>query len=74
MENILLHENGKLTFIDFECIWGHGETLPVPEYVHFRMTPELQNAMGLYGHQGDFVNIAVSVLRAIKRQSRYFVT
>ena len=41
MENILLHENGKLTFIDFECIWGHGETLPVPEYVHFRMTPEL---------------------------------
>lgn len=66
-ENILLHNDGKLTFIDFECIWEMGQTLPVPETIHFRMTPELENAMGLYGYQGDFVNIAVSVLRAIKR-------
>jgi phosphatidylinositol kinase/protein kinase (PI-3 family) len=52
--------------IDFECIFDQGERLPVPERVPFRLTPELEDAMGIYGSSGEFSYVCQVVLEALR--------
>lgn len=54
-ENILLFVKlGQILHIDFECLFDKGETLPVPEIVPFRLTPNFVDGMGICGYEGKF--------------------
>lgn len=47
LDNILIEpKTGKLIHIDFECLFNHGKSLPVPEVVDFRLTKNLRYGMG----------------------------
>lgn len=67
-DNILMFtETSELMFIDFECIFNMGSTLPKPEIVPFRLTPELQDAMGLFFEDGEFTYICSTVLKTLQK-------
>lgn len=67
LDNILFKENSaELVFIDFECIFNMGRTLPVPEIVPFRLTPELQTAMGPFFEDGEFMKACEVTLECLK--------
>lgn len=54
-ENILLDiKTGKVLHVDFDCLFEKGKHLPVPEIVPFRLTPNLQDALGILGTEGTF--------------------
>lgn len=40
--------------IDFDCMFEKGKKLSVPEIVPFRLTPNLEEAMGVLGYEGSF--------------------
>ena len=66
-ENILfIKDTSELMFIDFECIFNMGILLPTPEVVPFRLTPELQDAMGMFFEEAEFVNTCELVLECLK--------
>jgi Phosphatidylinositol 3- and 4-kinase/FATC domain len=66
-DNILfIEKTAELVFIDFECIFNMGKILPKPEVVPFRLTPELQDAMGLFFEEAEFVNACELVLECLK--------
>ena len=47
-DNILFHENtGKISMIDFDCIFDKGQTLPIPETVPFWLTMNVVDGLGL---------------------------
>ena len=67
-DNIMIkNKTGELMFIDFECIFGHGKILNIPEKVPFRLTPDFQDAMGLFFEQGEFMKTCNIVLRCMKK-------
>lgn len=54
-ENILLDiETGKVLHVDFDCLFEKGRKLPIPEIVPFRLTRNLQDALGIVGTEGTF--------------------
>ncbi|RMZ81831.1 hypothetical protein DV738_g2114, partial [Chaetothyriales sp. CBS 135597] len=54
-ENILFEEdNGNLMHVDFNCLFDKGLTFDKPEYVPFRLTHNMVDAMGAYGYEGPF--------------------
>ncbi|CCF60493.1 hypothetical protein KAFR_0K01390 [Kazachstania africana CBS 2517] len=54
-ENILLDiETGKVLHVDFDCLFEKGKSLPVPELVPFRLTQNINDALGLTGTEGAF--------------------
>ncbi len=68
-DNILICDNFQLVFIDFDCVFNMGLMLPKPEVVPFRLTPELQDIMGIYGESGDFVHACEVALNCLKRNA-----
>ena len=68
-DNILMTETGELIFIDFDCVFDMGRTLKVPEMVPFRLTPELQDGLGIYGESGEFLYACEVMLDALKEMS-----
>lgn len=69
-DNILISlHNFQLVFIDFDCVFNMGLMLPKPEVVPFRLTPELQDIMGIYGESGDFVHACEVALNCLKRNT-----
>lgn len=68
--NILLDvTNGECVQVDFDCIFDHGLTLPVPELVPFRLSPNMVDAMGVTGIEGTFRNtmeVTMGLLRSNK--------
>ncbi len=66
-DNILLHvESGSCFHVDFECLLDQGSSLPTPERVPFRLTPNFIDAMGPSGEEGAFrtcCNVTMKVLR-----------
>jgi phosphatidylinositol kinase/protein kinase (PI-3 family) len=66
-DNILMHiDSGSCFHVDFECLLDHGSSLPVPERVPFRLTPNFVDAMGPSGEEGAFrtcCNVTMKVLR-----------
>ncbi|CAG9318017.1 unnamed protein product [Blepharisma stoltei] len=66
-DNILMfNDTGELMLIDFECIFNMGTLLPKPEVVPFRLTPELQDAMGLFFEDGEFTYTCEIVLKCFQ--------
>lgn len=54
-ENILLEEStGGVFHVDFNCLFDKGLTFEKPEVVPFRLTHNMVDAMGAYGHEGPF--------------------
>jgi len=54
-ENILLEEgSGGVFHVDFNCLFDKGLTFEKPELVPFRLTHNMVDAMGPYGHEGPF--------------------
>lgn len=55
LDNIMLNRNtGMIMHIDFDCMFEKGKKLSVPEIVPFRLTPNLEEAMGILGYEGSF--------------------
>lgn len=55
LDNIMLNKNtGMIMHIDFDCIFEKGKKLGVPEIVPFRLTPNLEDAMGVLRYEGSF--------------------
>jgi len=73
-ENILFDcNNGDLIHVDFNCLFFKGQTFLVPEKVPFRLTPQLQDALGLTGYDGTYrkvCEITLNLLRANKATLR----
>lgn len=69
-QNILLDiTNGECVHVDFDCIFDHGLTLPCPEIVPFRLSPNMIDAMGVTGIEGVFRNtmeMTMGLLRSNK--------
>jgi serine/threonine-protein kinase ATR len=69
-ENILLEEStGGVFHVDFNCLFDKGLTFEKPELVPFRLTHNMQDAMGPYGHEGPF-RISSELTMGLLRQER----
>lgn len=54
-DNILLDtRTGECVHVDFDCLFGKGLILPIPEIVPFRLTPNMIDAFGVAGTEGKF--------------------
>lgn len=66
-ENILIDTTcGECVHVDFDCIFDKGLTLPRPEVIPFRLTPNMLDAFGPTGANGTFsggLKSAMSILR-----------
>lgn len=68
-ENILFFKkNGTILHIDFDCLFDKGATLPTPEIVPFRLTPNMVDAMGICGIEGSF-RITCEVTGSLLREN-----
>jgi len=66
-ENILLDStNGDCVHVDFNCLFSKGLTFEKPEKVPFRLTQNMVDAMGLYGHEGAFRNVCEFTLQVLR--------
>lgn len=74
-ENVLLEEgNGGLFHVDFNCLFDKGLTFAQPERVPFRLTRNMQAAMGPYHHEGPFRQCCELTLRVLRQQEETLMT
>jgi len=67
-ENLLLEVSaGRVMHVDFACLFDKGETLEVPERVRFRLTQNMEDAMGITGVEGVFRKSCEVTLRIQQR-------
>lgn len=60
-ENIMIHENtGEVMHVDFNCLFEKGLKFAKPEKVPFRLTHNLEHALGLLGHSGILIIFNIS--------------
>lgn len=57
---------GEILHIDYNVCFEKGKTLRVPEKVPFRMTPNLQEALGITGIEVSFNRVFTFFLRKIE--------
>ncbi|KAK0671217.1 hypothetical protein QBC41DRAFT_344886 [Cercophora samala] len=68
-ENVLLEEgNGGVFHVDFNCLFDKGRTFTQPECVPFRLTHNMQYAMGVYRYEGPFRHCSELTLRILRQQ------
>ncbi|EEA06018.1 phosphatidylinositol 3- and 4-kinase family protein [Cryptosporidium muris RN66] len=66
-ENILIDTcNGEIIHVDFDCLFGKGFLLEIPEIVPFRLTPNIVIAMGTCGVEGTFTGSCISVMNVFR--------
>lgn len=67
LDNILLcRKSGDVLHIDYNVCFDKGLKLKVPEIVPFRLTPMLQDALGLTGVEGKFRVAFETTLRVVR--------
>ncbi|CAI5722814.1 unnamed protein product [Hyaloperonospora brassicae] len=67
LDNILLCiDSGDIVHIDHNVCFEKGRRLKVPEIVPFRLTPMLQDALGLTGIEGKFRVAFETTLRVVR--------
>ncbi|DAZ97522.1 TPA: hypothetical protein N0F65_009790, partial [Lagenidium giganteum] len=67
LDNILLcKKSGEVVHIDYNVCFEKGLKLKVPEIVPFRLTPMLQDALGLTGVEGRFRAAFEHTLRVVR--------
>ena len=70
-ENILMETTAGGAFhVDFNCLFDKGKTFECPEEVPFRLTHNMVDAMGAYGHDGPFRK-AAELTAALLRQHEH---
>lgn len=63
LDNILIElSSGEVVHIDYNVCFEKGKTLRVPEKVPFRMTPNLEEALGVTGIEVSFFLVVVAFL------------
>ena len=69
-DNILLNtENGQLICIDFDCIFQKGKDLAVPEIVEFRLTKNIESALGAFKSWGLYKLYFVMIFKVFKKHT-----
>eukprot|EP00920_Eleutheroschizon_duboscqi_P035281 GHVT01085080.1.p1 GENE.GHVT01085080.1~~GHVT01085080.1.p1 ORF type:complete len:224 (+),score=24.73 GHVT01085080.1:1687-2358(+) len=66
-DNILVDtRTGAAMHVDFDCLFGKGFDLPLPEVVPFRLTANLVSPMGPTGVWGTFREACIRTLRPMR--------
>ncbi|KAF7459283.1 serine/threonine-protein kinase ATR [Cryptosporidium felis] len=66
-ENILIDmQSGEIIHVDFDCLFGKGFLLEIPEIVPFRLTPNVVIAMGSCGVEGTFTGTSISAMGILR--------
>jgi serine/threonine-protein kinase ATR len=74
-ENVLLEEgNGGIFHVDFNCLFDKGLTFRQPERVPFRLTHNMEAAMGIYRYEGPFRHCSELTLRILRQQEETLMT
>ncbi|KAL2158380.1 hypothetical protein VTH06DRAFT_4428 [Thermothelomyces fergusii] len=74
-ENLLLEEgNGGVLHVDFNCLFEKGLGLAQPECVPFRLTHNMETAMGIYRYEGPFRHCSEVTLRILRQQEETLMT
>ncbi|KXX76695.1 Protein kinase rad3 [Madurella mycetomatis] len=74
-ENVLLEEgNGGIFHVDFNCLFDKGLTFAQPERVPFRLTHNMEAAMGIYRYEGPFRHCSELTLRVLRQQEETLMT
>ncbi|KAJ6638202.1 Serine/threonine-protein kinase Smg1, partial [Pseudolycoriella hygida] len=75
LDNILIElSTGEVVHIDYNVCFEKGKTLRVPEKVPFRMTANLEEALGVTGIEGTFRLACEHVLKALRRGRETLLT
>ncbi|XP_075973655.1 serine/threonine-protein kinase ATR-like [Anticarsia gemmatalis] len=61
--------NGDTVHVDFNCLFNKGESFEWPERVPFRLTNNMEAAMGPLKHDGMFRKSCEAVMRALRAQT-----
>ncbi len=74
-ENVLLEEgNGGVFHVDFNCLFDKGLTFAQPERVPFRLTHNMEAAMGIHRYEGPFRHCSELTLRVLRQQEETLMT
>ncbi|XP_058442712.1 serine/threonine-protein kinase Smg1 [Malaya genurostris] len=75
LDNVLVKlASGEIVHIDYNVCFEKGKTLRVPEKVPFRMTPNLEEALGVTGIEGTFRLACEHVLKSLKKGRETLLT
>ncbi|XP_059616266.1 serine/threonine-protein kinase Smg1 isoform X2 [Phlebotomus argentipes] len=75
LDNVLVNlSTGEIVHIDYNVCFEKGKTLRVPEKIPFRMTQNLEKALGVTGIEGTFRLACENVLKALKRGRETLLT
>lgn len=67
-DNILVNEiTGEVIHIDYALIFGSGKNLNVPETIPFRLTKNVEFALGAFRSYGLFRSVMVDVCRCFSK-------
>ncbi|ESO84130.1 hypothetical protein LOTGIDRAFT_229624 [Lottia gigantea] len=75
LDNVLVDlATGEVVHIDYNVCFEKGKGLRVPERVPFRMTPNIQTALGLTGVEGMFRIASEHVLKTMRKGRETLLT
>ncbi|XP_055909160.1 serine/threonine-protein kinase Smg1 [Eupeodes corollae] len=75
LDNVLVKlTTGEIVHIDYNVCFEKGKTLRVPEKVPFRMTPNLEEALGVTGTEGAFRLGCEHVLKTLRKERETLLT
>eukprot|EP00833_Pecoramyces_ruminatium_P010172 jgi/Orpsp1_1/1184204/evm.model.c7180000088471.1 len=75
LDNILIDfDTGEVIHIDYNVCFEKGKKLCVPETVPFRLTQNLQTALGVYGIEGPFRIACEHVLSVLRNNKEILMT
>ncbi|KAF5303932.1 hypothetical protein FQA39_LY01717 [Lamprigera yunnana] len=75
LDNVLVDlTSGEVVHIDYNVCFEKGKTLRVPEKVPFRLTPNIEEALGVTGVEGIFRLACENVLKAMKKGRETLLT
>lgn len=66
-ENIMLNEvSGAVIHVDFNCLFEKGFKFAKPERVPFRLTHNMQHALGVNSHRSLFKEVCMATMRVLR--------
>lgn len=66
-DNILVDcTSGECVHVDFDCLFDKGMSLEKAEVVPFRLTPNMQDAMGVTGYEGVFRQVSEVTMSTLR--------
>ncbi|XP_076329859.1 serine/threonine-protein kinase Smg1 isoform X2 [Tachypleus tridentatus] len=75
LDNVLVDlATGEVVHIDYNVCFEKGKNLRVPEKVPFRMTPNIETALGITGVEGTFRASCEYVLNVLRKERETLLT